>query len=56
MFHFWSQCSCISRYHAVTSVDEDDNWYGGNLIYDQDENSEAYKHYAMLCQVTYFEL
>ncbi|XP_042426608.1 phosphatidylinositol-3-phosphatase SAC1-like isoform X2 [Zingiber officinale] len=40
----------FKKYHAVTSVDEDDNWYGGNLIYDQDENSEAYKHYAMLCQ------
>lgn len=30
---------------------EADRWYGGTLIYDQDESSEAFKHYAELCQV-----
>lgn len=41
----------MCRYLAITSVDETSGWYGGTLLYDQDENSEAYKHYAALCQV-----
>lgn len=46
--------SLISRYLAMTSVDEDNGWYGGTLLGDQDENSEIYKHYAAFCQVTIF--
>ncbi|KAI0529405.1 hypothetical protein KFK09_001954 [Dendrobium nobile] len=42
----------LQRSLAMTSVDEADSWYGGNLIYDQDVNSNAYKHYAELCQGT----
>ncbi|KAG2691271.1 hypothetical protein I3760_08G002000 [Carya illinoinensis] len=37
-------------YLAMTSVDEDNGWYGGTLLGDQDENSEIYKHYAAFCQ------
>ncbi|KAM0946408.1 putative SAC domain, polyphosphoinositide phosphatase Fig4 [Dioscorea sansibarensis] len=37
------------RYLTMSSV-EADRWYGGTLIYDQDESSEAFKHYAELCQ------
>jgi hypothetical protein len=44
----------ISRYLAMTSVDEANGWYGGTLLGDQDENSEIYKHYAALCQVIIF--
>ncbi|XP_010921635.1 phosphatidylinositol-3-phosphatase SAC1 isoform X2 [Elaeis guineensis] len=40
----------FKRYLALTSVDETNSWYGGTLIYDQDENCEVYKHYAELCQ------
>ncbi|KAL0927812.1 hypothetical protein M5K25_002023 [Dendrobium thyrsiflorum] len=40
----------LQRSLAMTSVDEADSWYGGNLIYDQDVHSNAYKHYAELCQ------
>lgn len=35
----------------MASIGDDNNWYGGTLIYDEDESSEAYKHYAELCQV-----
>ncbi|KAH0470107.1 hypothetical protein IEQ34_001665 [Dendrobium chrysotoxum] len=42
----------LQRSLAMASVDEVDSWYGGNLIYDQDVNSNAYKHYAELCQGT----
>lgn len=38
------------RYLAMTSTDGTNSWFGGTLIYDQDENSEVYKHYAELCQ------
>uniref|UniRef100_A0A1D1YYS2 Polyphosphoinositide phosphatase n=2 Tax=Anthurium amnicola TaxID=1678845 RepID=A0A1D1YYS2_9ARAE len=38
------------RYQALTSSDDDVKWYGGGLLYYQDESSEAYKHYAKLCQ------
>lgn len=41
----------LSRYLAMASIGDDNNWYGGTLIYDEDESSEAYKHYAELCQV-----
>ncbi|WOL18777.1 phosphoinositide phosphatase SAC1 [Canna indica] len=40
----------FKKYFAMSSVDGDETWYGGTLIYDQDENSEAYKHYDELCQ------
>ncbi|KAG0500949.1 hypothetical protein HPP92_001021 [Vanilla planifolia] len=40
----------FKRFLAMTSVDEEDGWFGGKLIYDQDVNSIAYKHYAELCQ------
>lgn len=36
----------------MTSVDEASGWYGGTLLGDQNEDSEIYKHYAELCQVT----
>ncbi|KAG2576171.1 hypothetical protein PVAP13_6NG011000 [Panicum virgatum] len=38
------------RYLAFTTADVENGWYGGTLIYDQDENSGAYKHYSELCQ------
>lgn len=34
----------------MTSGNQTNDWYGGTLLYDQDENSECYKHYAALCQ------
>lgn len=40
----------FQRYLAMTSVDQANGWYGGTLLGDQDENSEIYKHYALLCQ------
>ncbi|XP_020589372.1 phosphoinositide phosphatase SAC1 [Phalaenopsis equestris] len=40
----------FQRSLAMTSV-EAASWYGGNLIYDQDVHSNAYKHYAELCQI-----
>ena len=49
------QLTPIFRYVSMISADGESNWYGGTLIYDQDKNSEVYKHYAELCQVT-FEL
>ncbi|XP_020094126.1 phosphoinositide phosphatase SAC1 [Ananas comosus] len=45
-----SEEDIFRRYLATASLDETDDWYGGTLIYDQDENSEVYKHYAELCQ------
>ncbi|KAL6857122.1 hypothetical protein ACP4OV_018504 [Aristida adscensionis] len=38
------------RYLAFTTADVENGWYGGTLIYDQDENSGAYQHYSELCQ------
>ncbi|CAO2186618.1 unnamed protein product [Urochloa humidicola] len=38
------------RYLAFTTADVENGWYGGTLLYDQDENSGAYKHYSELCQ------
>ncbi|RLN03685.1 hypothetical protein C2845_PM13G00620 [Panicum miliaceum] len=38
------------RYLAFTTADVENGWYGGTLIYDQDEDSGAYKHYSELCQ------
>ncbi|XP_062193033.1 phosphatidylinositol-3-phosphatase SAC1-like isoform X2 [Phragmites australis] len=38
------------RYLAFTTADVENGWYGGTLIYDQDEKSGAYKHYSELCQ------
>ncbi|CAL9085851.1 unnamed protein product [Musa textilis] len=40
----------FKKYLAMASIGDDNNWYGGTLIYDEDESSEAYKHYAELCQ------
>ncbi|ONK72924.1 uncharacterized protein A4U43_C04F24970 [Asparagus officinalis] len=40
----------VQRYLLMISADGANNWYGGALIYDQDSNSEVYKHYAELCQ------
>uniref|UniRef100_A0A0E0QDF5 SAC domain-containing protein n=1 Tax=Oryza rufipogon TaxID=4529 RepID=A0A0E0QDF5_ORYRU len=37
-------------YLAFTTADVENGWYGGTLIYDQDENSGAYKHYSEFCQ------
>lgn len=37
----------------MTSDSETTGWYGGTLLYDQDESSECYKHYATLCQVNW---
>lgn len=41
----------LCRYLAFTTADVENGWYGGTLIYDQDENSGAYKHYSEFCQV-----
>ncbi|KAI5007979.1 hypothetical protein ZWY2020_009027 [Hordeum vulgare] len=38
------------RYLAFTAADVDNGWYSGALLYDQDENSGAYKHYSEFCQ------
>ncbi|GJX20079.1 phosphoinositide phosphatase SAC1-like protein isoform X6, partial [Tanacetum coccineum] len=38
------------QYLALTSVDEPNEWYGGTLLSQPDENSEVYKHYAQFCQ------
>ncbi|XP_047080480.1 phosphatidylinositol-3-phosphatase SAC1-like [Lolium rigidum] len=38
------------RYLAFTTADAENGWYSGTLLYDQDENSGAYKHYSELCQ------
>ncbi|KAJ6297285.1 hypothetical protein OIU78_022924 [Salix suchowensis] len=46
----FQSCGSVSRYLAVTSVDEASGWYGDTLLGDQDEGSEIYKHYAELCQ------
>ncbi|XXG87112.1 hypothetical protein AAC387_Pa11g1879 [Persea americana] len=40
----------FQRYIDMTSDSETTGWYGGTLLYDQDESSECYKHYATLCQ------
>lgn len=40
------------RYLAFTTADVENGWYGGTLIYDQDENSGTYKHYSEFCQVS----
>ncbi|XP_077213252.1 phosphoinositide phosphatase family protein [Tasmannia lanceolata] len=40
----------FQRYLTMTSVNEANGWYGGTLLYDQDESSEIYRHYAELCQ------
>ncbi|KAL5230826.1 hypothetical protein ABZP36_029602 [Zizania latifolia] len=37
-------------YLTFTTADVENGWYGGTLIYDQDENSGAYKHYSEFCQ------
>ncbi|RLM60730.1 hypothetical protein C2845_PM14G00560 [Panicum miliaceum] len=39
-----------AAYLAFTTADVENGWYGGTLIYDQDENSGAYKHCSELCQ------
>lgn len=41
----------MSRYLALTSVEEANGWYGGTLLGDQDESNEIYKHYSELCEV-----
>ncbi|KAL5729842.1 Phosphoinositide phosphatase sac1 [Ranunculus cassubicifolius] len=46
----------FKRYLGLTTVSESNGWYGGNLLGDQDENSDIYKHYAELCQGTAVEL
>ncbi|XP_068649727.1 phosphatidylinositol-3-phosphatase SAC1 isoform X1 [Aristolochia californica] len=46
----------FQRYLEITSVNEANGWYGGTLTYDQDENSEIYKHYAELCEGPGFEI
>lgn len=46
----------FQRYLGMTSVDEDNGWYGGNLLGDENENSEIFKHYAELCQGPAIEL
>ncbi|XP_044947170.1 phosphatidylinositol-3-phosphatase SAC1-like [Hordeum vulgare subsp. vulgare] len=38
------------RYLAFTKADVDNGWYSAALLYDQDENSGAYKHYSEFCQ------
>ncbi|XP_028792327.1 phosphoinositide phosphatase SAC1 isoform X2 [Neltuma alba] len=45
----------FQRYPTVTSS-EDNGWYGGTLLGDQNESSELYKHYAALCQGLELEL
>lgn len=45
-----SEDDLYQRYHAMTSVNEANGWYGGSLLGDQDEDSEIYKHYAELIQ------
>ncbi|KAM3211569.1 hypothetical protein ACQJBY_064987 [Aegilops geniculata] len=39
-----------AAYLAFTTADVDNGWYSGALLYDQDENSGAYKHYSEFCQ------
>ncbi|KAI4988345.1 hypothetical protein ZWY2020_029975 [Hordeum vulgare] len=39
------------RYLAFTKADVDNGWYSAALLYDQDENSGAYKHYSEFCQI-----
>ncbi|XP_054811658.1 phosphatidylinositol-3-phosphatase SAC1 isoform X2 [Prosopis cineraria] len=46
----------FQRYLTVTSINEDNGWYGGTLIGDQNESSAIYKHYAALCQGPELEL
>ncbi|EEC82789.1 hypothetical protein OsI_27540 [Oryza sativa Indica Group] len=40
----------VAQYLAFTTADVENGWYGGTLIYDQDENSGTYKHYSEFCQ------
>ncbi|KAK6937999.1 SAC domain [Dillenia turbinata] len=40
----------FERYLEMTAVNEENGWYGGTLLGDQDETSEIYRHYADLCQ------
>ncbi|KAF6139392.1 hypothetical protein GIB67_026234 [Kingdonia uniflora] len=40
----------FQRYLTLTSGSEINGLYGGDLLCDQDENSEIYKHYAEFCQ------
>ncbi|KAG7015872.1 Phosphoinositide phosphatase SAC1, partial [Cucurbita argyrosperma subsp. argyrosperma] len=40
----------MSRYLAMTSIEEANGWYGGTLLGDQDESSEIYTHYSELCE------
>ncbi|XP_072990700.1 phosphatidylinositol-3-phosphatase SAC1 [Typha latifolia] len=40
----------FKRYLAFAPADKASDWYGGTLVFDQDENSEVYRHYAALCQ------
>ncbi|XP_021767175.1 phosphoinositide phosphatase SAC1-like isoform X1 [Chenopodium quinoa] len=42
--------SIFQRYLAMSSMDENNGWYGGTLLGDLDENSDIYKHYAQLCE------
>ncbi|KAL5993085.1 Phosphoinositide phosphatase sac1 [Asimina triloba] len=39
-----------AEYLSMASDSETNSWYGGTLLYDQDESSECYQHYAKLCQ------
>ncbi|KAF3774699.1 Phosphoinositide phosphatase [Nymphaea thermarum] len=40
----------FQRYLAMTSGGNSNSLYDGNLLFDQDESSEIYMHYAELCQ------
>lgn len=46
----------FQRYLTMTSANEENGWYGGTLLGDQDESSEIYKHYAVLCEGPGLEL
>ncbi|KAK4256235.1 hypothetical protein QN277_009128 [Acacia crassicarpa] len=46
----------FQRYLTVTYNNEDNGWYGGTLLGDQNESSEIYKQYAALCQGPDMEL
>lgn len=45
-----SEEDIFRRYLSFNSAEQTQSWYGGTLIYDQDQNSEVYKHFAELCQ------
>ena len=40
----------LVRYLSYTSAEEEDGWYSGSLIYDN-EDCRAYKHYAEIIEV-----